>query len=410
MAGNLGNFPASAPVMLGPRSLFDLQVEMRLLIWRHVLELNQTPLDYCYVKQQGHNPPSIQNYYMKGMSDLQNYSFQLMILEHMSKKTFMRATRENNDFFKTLRKFESRQDRILWCANTWMQREFQLKAPVQPTSITSITRTHSMVLVCKQLGAEYRQVYYESTKFEFNVTTHNVLRALPSLAEENRPEDNPNGLFPTLNCWGVSNDLFPNLRRCDLHIGLTNIELAMYSDPSQEEDIILDAYLDNSITQTVKALIASMHQVRQIHLAWITHVPGRLPLTVGKRLNLPYRKGLRIDPRRSYGSLSSEPWFPEHTTAIEEYNWNLFVKEFALVLMRKSSLRDLSIICDTFEFESKIDSSGKWSPSQDHLNAVRYFRAKKLAGPREEVAPVQQAAASDSALEEFDFDSFLETT
>jgi hypothetical protein len=127
--------------------------------------------------------------------------------------------------------------------------------PIDPATVT---KTHSMITVSKQLSAEYRKIYYERTKFFFHVSKHNALRCLPEISPSTSSQ----------NFWHAPPVLFHNLRHCTFYIELDEIvkgKLPRDYDPSGEAGRVpFENITNNVLLQTIE----NMHQVRCVNIVW----------------------------------------------------------------------------------------------------------------------------------------------
>jgi hypothetical protein len=182
----------------------------------------------------------------------------------------------------------------------------------QATHLPSVSKTHSMILVNKMLGAEYRGVFYQRTNFFFRLDHPNMARGYYGI--ESIAHDRTIAVVPAF--WRIPSDFVSNIRHCTLFVELSVIEsLAFAFDKSQrftEYMPILDAALAGS----VGVLLVNMRQLRNLHLIWDTDLEDRGP-------------SKSDDPR-------------EMQVKTDEYNWRVFIWQF-MILKARPSLQHVSI-------------------------------------------------------------------
>ena len=133
------------------------------------------------------------------------------------------------------------------------------------------------MLVSKQLSAEYRQAFYERTKFFLRIYGHNAFKGIDSLeVPVTRPNTQP--LLPDF--WDVPDALLVNLRHCTLFVELG--DSACYGASMRLQTIGLGAAIerqwvqgavfDKAIKDAVGRLLEGMHQLRSVQLVWETDV------------------------------------------------------------------------------------------------------------------------------------------
>ena len=211
-----------------------------------------------------------------------------------------------------------------------------------------------MIIVSKQLSAEYRQVYYERTSFFLRIDHQNLSRGIPHLAKEEKEEvvSQP----PVPNFWGASKSLFENLRYCTLYIELSSIEKAQ-GPVSQRAGWGWHRKLnDTDVTTSIQTLIRSMRQIRTIHIVCDTNLRRHASSTMAKDLKQT------CVGRKPY--FTAEERRQEYAQAIRKIYWNTFIRPFADLLMSKRSLRKFRIkIGDAaadLELSSEAGQNGQW--------------------------------------------------
>lgn len=98
-------------------------------------------------------------------------------------------------------------------------------------------RRHGMLLVNRQLNAEYTQAFYERTSFFFFIDANNGTR----------PATTP--------FWTLSPALLPNLRRCKLYIEFRLL-------------VLVPNFPVEALVARIEALLELMERVRRVHLVW----------------------------------------------------------------------------------------------------------------------------------------------
>lgn len=175
-------------------------------------------------------------------------------------------------------------------------------------------RKHAMILVNKELSMEYRQVFYERTKFFFRVDAQNAFNGAPELASVTTPPSEqgpPIQSYPSTihggvlrNFWNAPEGLLRSLRHCTLYIELgviagcgraahslsqvtrsdTNLvearrvrrEMMLFRSLSELK--AADTEFDNKMKDCILEILRRMEQLRSVQLVWET--------TVGRRVGL----------------------------------------------------------------------------------------------------------------------------
>ncbi|KAF2188169.1 hypothetical protein K469DRAFT_703629 [Zopfia rhizophila CBS 207.26] len=211
---------------------------------------------------------------------------------------------------------------------------------------------HGMVLVSKQFSAEYRQAFYERTRFFLRVDGKNAYRADQALLRSTPGQD-------LLNSWNTPVAFLSSLRHCTLYIEIGDIaaspesshsisqivksasdlkeakrvrnEMKMFQslDTLKYEDVFFDDYLKMSVSK----LVDQMQQLRSIHLVWETTVP--------------YRSGQRF-----------------FTSTAANWTWDAPGKPFVERLKEKWNLRELRVkVRDKYGdtmIKAERGEGGKW--------------------------------------------------
>lgn len=330
MVTMLDQIPASKPLIVGDVSLTNLAVELRMEVWNHLFNTNNVSRSYGYTGLParaipvGRPPPwstceFLGDPQLPAVNEmLQNYWIQLHLLESENRKRLEMARRERPKLNGTVQQWET-------IAYEVEQEMYQFAQSVPPMPV-SVTTTHSMILVSKQLGAEYRQTYFNRTRFFLRIGLHNVLEGIPHLITAS-PE---RLIFP--NFWRTSPELFENLRSCTLYIELGDIEKAVHVDRLHPSGVLKDTTFDTNITTAIQALIASMRQLQNVKLVWSTSCSDRVPLS------------LRTDPTplHTFHHAWQRPRLPLDK-AMTDYNRGVFIDAFANTLMAKKSIRQFYI-------------------------------------------------------------------
>lgn len=240
----------------GP-SLGSLPSELRLEIWTQLVEVSQVPKSYSYTGL----PPKA------------------MYPDREEVPTYL-WNAEDEESSRAFWREENRRVQTLKLSLEELEQEFfdnqdnTLGEPSQATPAT-VMRTHSMVLVNKTLGAEYRMVYYNRTDFFFRIHRDNVLTGLPHLREAFVRQDAPQ----TPNFWHAPGALFHNLWRCTLHIELGELEQGLCADRlDPERGAMKDTAFDTHMSTPVRNLLAQMHQLRAVKIFWAAGIQRRAPL------------------------------------------------------------------------------------------------------------------------------------
>ncbi|KAF2265801.1 hypothetical protein CC78DRAFT_578973 [Lojkania enalia] len=159
---------------------------------------------------------------------------------------------------------------------------------------------HGMILVSKELSAEYRQAYYERTRFFLQICSSNAFFRLPTLAHSNIERRPP--LAPSMstlpNFWNAPENLLNSLRHCTLYIEIG--EIASHVDAAHSVSRMLransscpeagrvraemktfsslaemkaqDKLFDTCLVSAVQELLIRMEQLRSVQLVWETFV------------------------------------------------------------------------------------------------------------------------------------------
>ncbi|KAF2009916.1 hypothetical protein BU24DRAFT_427952 [Aaosphaeria arxii CBS 175.79] len=213
------------------------------------------------------------------------------------------------------------------------------------------TVRHGMVFVSKTLGAEYRQAYYERTRFFLRIDSQNCFTAVPALINsssssggttsptavaqpsgpgahepQQQPQQQQQYQDGVPNFWNAPLALLSSLRHCTLYIELGDIASSPRSSHSLSQvvrshrDIFEarrvreemktfssfddlkagDAEFDSTLMAAVQRLLDQMAQLRSIQLVWETSVPVRARFTTACATNWmwvslgqPFVEGLR---------------------------------------------------------------------------------------------------------------------
>jgi hypothetical protein len=133
----------------------------------------------------------------------------------------------------------------------------------QESSLPSVTRTHSMMLVNKELGREYRCVYYERTSFFFHLNHSNMARGLYSIGSEAYDYR----VQPLPDFWQASPELFSGLRHCTLYVELSAVEL-LFSQNGEHPQCFTThpPIIDAALTSAVHTLIRYMPSLTTLQL------------------------------------------------------------------------------------------------------------------------------------------------
>ncbi|ORY18300.1 hypothetical protein BCR34DRAFT_596243 [Clohesyomyces aquaticus] len=195
-----------------------------------------------------------------------------------------------------------------------------------------ILHTHALILVSKQVSVEYRQAFYERTRFFLRIDPSNAFLGAPGLANPNPPTNtttnqnknknktksknknkfstpnlflgleslhNPDDSSPP-NFWSAPPSLVSNLRHCTLYVEIGEIAACPQSihslsalvrseqDTSNARQVILqmkahrslsslqanDSVFDQTLLSAVLQLLDNMQQLRSLQLVWETTRPG----------------------------------------------------------------------------------------------------------------------------------------
>ena len=133
-----------------------------------------------------------------------------------------------------------------------------------------------MVIVSKQLSAEYCQAFYEPTKFFLRIDSQNVFMGIPSQVSKTHP--NPEPPFP--NFWDAPDALLVNLRHCTLFVelgesacyGASMHALSRKAKPGTDTERrwAQGVAFDKAIKDAVGRLLEGMRQLRSVQLVWET--------------------------------------------------------------------------------------------------------------------------------------------
>ncbi|KAH7116002.1 hypothetical protein B0J11DRAFT_510351 [Dendryphion nanum] len=155
-------------------------------------------------------------------------------------------------------------------------------------------RKHALGFASKQIGAEYRQAFYERTRFFLRIDDHNAFRAIPSLSQSATTP--PPTLTDVPNFWRAPDALLTSLRHCTLYIELGDIASAPQSTHSlaqvirasqanseatrvREEMKTFSSYdqlkeqdtiFDHTIQDAIYNLLQHMGQLRSVQVIWDT--------------------------------------------------------------------------------------------------------------------------------------------
>lgn len=187
-------------------------------------------------------------------------------------------------------------DAILDLSN--IPRSYGYTAPLHIPHKTAL-HTHGMLLVNQAISAEYRQAFYERTKFFFRIDSHNAFRGIPELAlqDQAQGQDAAETAAGLPNFWDAPDALLANLRHCTLFVEIGEVachrqsahSLSVLVRPSaglrsfspteaptltSDEDVAAkDAAFDAAFVAAVHKLLDGMLQLRSVQLVWET-TPG----------------------------------------------------------------------------------------------------------------------------------------
>jgi hypothetical protein len=187
-------------------------------------------------------------------------------------------------------------------------------------------RTHALLLASSQLSLEYRQAFYERTRFFLRIDTSNAFRGAPGLSTT--PTSSTNTPIPDF--WNTPTSLVTSLRHCTLYIEIGDIApharsthslaLEHRANASLSEAKLVreemkrfssfaamqaaNSHFDNTLVAAVHALLDAMKQLRSVQLVWDTGVDRSIRRGAGtcwgwEELGVPFvrvlegRKGLR---------------------------------------------------------------------------------------------------------------------
>ncbi|CAO2654800.1 Nn.00g115330.m01.CDS01 [Neocucurbitaria sp. VM-36] len=370
--------PVSVAERPGEISLTDLLLELRLEIWKHLLDLSNVPRSYGYTGLPARAMPSpVPSFPVPDpvghaqlpaeTAALQHYNLQLHLLEAQCVKRMAMARQEQN-FLQRYKQW-IRDDSAVQ-----QEHEHQVgQAPRTPEPVKA-TRTHSMIIVSKQLSSEYRQVYYERTNFFFHISTSNISHGIPHLIPQPNPASSPNPSQPQQripNFWPTAPlSLFQNLRNCTLYIELSLIESSIHPLRLHPNGALSTTAFDTRITSALKTLLTSMRQLRTVKIIWSTPLPNRLPLSVVEdRLLL---RSLAVPSKvmfkeRATFEREKEEMQLANVRAVTTYNWDMFIAPFVDVLIGKRGVRGFMIrVGDAWqemEYKQQRGEGGKWEPN-----------------------------------------------
>ncbi|KAF2121448.1 hypothetical protein BDV96DRAFT_640840 [Lophiotrema nucula] len=169
-------------------------------------------------------------------------------------------------------------------------------SPQDPEAKPPTFTKHGPVLVSKKFSAEYRQAYYEHTRFFFHINSLNAFEALPQLAQGPRLRNSAfeKHVSTLPNFWNASDKLLSSLRHCVLYIEIGDIASESYSAHSVSRvvraNISLpearrvrmemktfnshaamkeqDSDFDLTLINAIQRLIRHMAQLRSVQLVW----------------------------------------------------------------------------------------------------------------------------------------------
>ncbi|KAF2473968.1 uncharacterized protein BDR25DRAFT_126570, partial [Lindgomyces ingoldianus] len=197
---------------------------------------------------------------------------------------------------------------------------------------------HALLLVSKQISSEYRQAFYERTRFFLRIYASNAFQALPMLLHFTRTQSNtPRASAPFPNFWNAPDALLANLRHCTLYIEIGEIASAPQSSHSVSQiarsSIDLneahqmvhemkkysslnalkknDSCFDNTLKCGIHKLLGHMTQLRSMHLVWETTRQGS----------------------RKFSNMTDANW-----------TWATLGKPFVEALMMKRGLKRLQVV------------------------------------------------------------------
>jgi hypothetical protein len=206
----------------------------------------------------------------------------------------------------------------------------------RPVRLPSVKRTRSMVLVSKQLGAEYRCVFYQRTKFFFRLIRQNLSFRLGDIG----PDAYDYTVAPLPPFWSVSPELVASLCQCTLYIELRGVEnVCISNEPNPSRFNRYMQPMDEALTGAVQAFLRPMRQLRSIQLVWATHFARHGP------------------PEDEWGTI------PATRAKIVQYNSDMFSRAFMKTLMAKPNLQRFVIRMGSCEEAMEITArrlDGQW--------------------------------------------------
>jgi hypothetical protein len=133
----------------------------------------------------------------------------------------------------------------------------------QESSLPSVTKTHSMMLVNKELGREYRRVYYKRTSFIFHLNHSNMARGLYSIGSEAYDYR----VQPIPDFWQATPELFSGLHHCTLYVELSAVEwLCRQNGEHPQRFTTHTPIADAALTSAVHTLIRYMPSLTNLQL------------------------------------------------------------------------------------------------------------------------------------------------
>jgi hypothetical protein len=234
--------PESRPEHEGKLSLgTSIPWELRGKIWAYTMELSGVPYLYSYTGLPAEGLSAAPDL------PLADGSMQKLIGdEKHSRRMRERHRRELLYQQQILSANDSDVEALVYDWESVLERAFKRQKNSQKEpSLPSVTRTHSMMLVNKELGREYRFVYYERTSFFFHLNHSNMARGLHSIG----PEAYDYRVQPLPDFWQATPELFSGLRHCTLYVELPAVEsLFSQNDEHQLHTPIADTALTSAVT------------------------------------------------------------------------------------------------------------------------------------------------------------------
>jgi hypothetical protein len=244
--------PKSCPEHEGKHSLgTSIPWELRGQIWAYTMELSGVPYLYSYTGLPAESlsiAPDL---------PLADGSMQKLIGdEKHSRRMRERHRREVLYQQQILSANDSDDEALVYDWEPVLERAFKRqKNSRHESSLPSVTRTHSMMLVNQELGREYRFVYYERTSFFFHLHHANMARGLHSIG----PEAYDYRVQPLPEFWQATPELFSALRDCTLYVELSAVESLLSQNRKHPQRLTTHRpIIDTALTGAVHTLIRYM--------------------------------------------------------------------------------------------------------------------------------------------------------